>query len=43
LGYLLIYFLAGKLPWQGLKAKNKNDKYSKICEKKASTGFFINF
>lgn len=38
LGYVLIYFLKnGDLPWQGLKAKNKYEKYSKICEKKTNT------
>lgn len=38
LGYVLVYFLkGGNLPWQGLKAKNKYEKYSKICEKKTNT------
>ncbi|KAJ8773966.1 hypothetical protein K2173_009397 [Erythroxylum novogranatense] len=37
LGYVLIYFLRGSLPWQGLKAGNKNKKYEKISEKKVST------
>ena len=27
----------GKLPWQGLKAWNKRDKYEKIMEKKIAT------
>ena len=30
LGYLLIYFLNGKLPWQGIPATTKEEKYSKI-------------
>lgn len=37
IGFILIYFLKGTLPWQGLQAKNKQDKYDRIKEKKAST------
>lgn len=34
LGYLLIYFLKGELPWQGIKADTKHDKYRLIGQKK---------
>ncbi|KAK1420639.1 hypothetical protein QVD17_22394 [Tagetes erecta] len=37
LGYVLMYFLRGSLPWQGLKAGNKKQKHEKISEKKVST------
>jgi serine/threonine protein kinase len=37
LGYILIYFLKGELPWQGLKAKTMKEKYEKIMEKKISS------
>ncbi|CAI5465352.1 unnamed protein product [Closterium sp. Yama58-4] len=37
LGYVLMYFLRGSLPWQGLKAGTKKQKYEKISEKKMST------
>ena len=33
-GYILIYFLKGKLPWQGIHTKTKEEKYQKILEKK---------
>lgn len=37
LGYVLMYFQRGQLPWQGLKAINKRQKYEKIREKKLAT------
>ncbi|XP_062146393.1 casein kinase 1-like protein 1 [Alnus glutinosa] len=37
LGFVLMYFLRGSLPWQGLKAGTKRQKYDKIIEKKVST------
>jgi serine/threonine protein kinase len=38
LGYVLLYFNRGELPWQGLKARTKMERYNRICEKKTSTG-----
>lgn len=37
LGYLLMYCNLGSLPWQGLRAAHKKQKYEKISEKKLST------
>jgi len=37
LGYVLVYFAKGKLPWQGLRAKTKQEKYDVIREKKMTT------
>jgi casein kinase 1 len=36
IGYVLIYFLRGSLPWQGLKANTKHEKYHQIMERKMS-------
>ena len=36
-GYVLMYFLRGGLPWQGLKIRSKEDRYKKILEKKKQT------
>eukprot|EP00928_Gymnodinium_smaydae_P081089 TRINITY_DN64667_c0_g1_i1.p1 TRINITY_DN64667_c0_g1~~TRINITY_DN64667_c0_g1_i1.p1 ORF type:complete len:506 (-),score=75.73 TRINITY_DN64667_c0_g1_i1:20-1537(-) len=37
IGYVLMYFLRGSLPWQGLKATSKRDKYEKISRSKVET------
>ncbi|XP_027189057.1 uncharacterized protein [Cicer arietinum] len=37
LGYVLLYFLRGSLPWQGLQAATRTQKYEKLCETKLST------
>ena len=37
IGYIIMYFIRGSLPWQGLKVNNKEDRYKKICDKKKAT------
>ena len=37
LGYVMMYFCRGSLPWQGLKAATKKQKYDRIMEKKMTT------
>ena len=36
-GYVLLYFLRGRLPWQGLVVKGRENKYEKILNKKRDT------
>jgi len=43
LGYVLMYFLKGSLPWQGLKAGTKKQKYDKISERKIATSVDVLF
>jgi casein kinase 1 len=37
LGYLLVYFWKGSLPWQNVEAMNRDRKYVAICDKKMNT------
>lgn len=37
LGYMLVYFLKGRLPWQGLVAETRKRKYERIMERKLAT------
>jgi casein kinase 1 len=37
IGYVLMYFLRGSLPWQGLQAHTKAQKYERVFLKKKST------
>ena len=36
-GYVLMYFLRGSLPWQGLHVNRGEDRYKKILQKKKGT------
>ena len=36
IGYVLIYFIKGILPWQNLKGESRQEKYERIMEKKMS-------
>jgi len=37
LGYVMLYFLRGRLPWQGIPAKSRREKYQKIAQTKMAT------
>jgi casein kinase 1 len=37
IGYVLMYFSRGNLPWQGIQARCKKEKHDKIMERKIST------
>lgn len=36
-GYVLVYFLRGSLPWQGLRARTTQQKYDLVSKKKMET------
>jgi serine/threonine protein kinase len=36
-GYVMVYFTQGSLPWQGLRVKTKEEKYEKIKQMKLGT------
>lgn len=37
IGYVLVYLLKGRLPWQGLHGQTNEEKYRMIYEKKRAT------
>ena len=39
LGYILVYFLKGKLPWQGIRGPGNQVRFEKILEIKISTSY----
>eukprot|EP00747_Dinoflagellata_sp_TGD_P140307 gnl/TRDRNA2_/TRDRNA2_175988_c0_seq1.p1 gnl/TRDRNA2_/TRDRNA2_175988_c0~~gnl/TRDRNA2_/TRDRNA2_175988_c0_seq1.p1 ORF type:complete len:334 (+),score=54.48 gnl/TRDRNA2_/TRDRNA2_175988_c0_seq1:24-1025(+) len=37
IGHVMMYFLKGNLPWQGIKAANRKEQYKNVMEMKMST------
>ena len=37
IGYIIVFFLKGTLPWQDIKAANKEEKYRQILSMKMKT------
>lgn len=37
IGYILVYFIKGSLPWMGLQGRTKDEKYNRIKDKKVQT------
>ena len=37
IGYVLMYFLRGSLPWQGIDTRNRDEKYKRIFDIKSGT------
>ena len=37
LGYVLLYFLRGSLPWQGMNGNTRDEKYRQIMQRKMNT------
>lgn len=40
LGFMLVYFLRGRLPWQGIRAGTKQEKYAAIRARKEETSIY---
>jgi casein kinase 1 len=41
IGYMLVYFAKGRLPWQGIRGKDKFELFDKIGNVKMSTNFQV--
>jgi len=41
IGYVLVYLMKGKLPWQGLVAESSTEKHKKILEIKQNTDYSV--
>jgi len=41
IGYMLVYFIKGRLPWQGIKKNNKKDMHARIGKIKQETSLEI--
>ena len=43
LGYILMYFVTGTLPWQGLRAATKQQKYERKCNRNSQDTYHFGY